>query len=66
VNIQSGKAVAQVNVVASNGQTVMKYVPSQNQGGTFSLNIQRVQKGIYLLQVVNKDGTIDVIKLLKQ
>lgn len=66
VNIQSGKAVAQVNVVASNGQTVMKYVPSQNQGGTFSLNIQRVQKGIYLLQVVNKDGTVDVIKLLKQ
>jgi hypothetical protein len=66
VNIQSGKAVAQVNVVSSNGQTVMKYVPSQNQGGTFSLNIQRVQKGIYLLQVVNKDGTIDVIKLLKQ
>jgi hypothetical protein len=66
VNIQSGKAVAQVNVVSSNGQTVMKYVPSQNQGGTFSLNIQRVQKGIYLLQVVNKDGTVDVIKLLKQ
>ena len=66
VNIQSGKAVAQVNVVSGNGQTVMKYVPSQNQGGTFSLNIQRIQKGIYLLQVVNKDGTIDVIKLLKQ
>lgn len=66
INIQSGKAVAQVNVVASNGTTVMKYVPSQNQGGTFSLNIQQVQKGIYLLQVVNKDGTIDVIKLLKQ
>ncbi|HTN07344.1 T9SS type A sorting domain-containing protein [Agriterribacter sp.] len=66
VNIQSGKAVAQVNIVATNGQTVMKYVPSQNQGGTFSLNIQRVQNGIYLLQIVNKDGTIDVIKLLKQ
>lgn len=66
VNIQSGKAVAQVNVVSSNGQTVMKYIPSQNQGGIFSLNIQRIQKGIYLLQVVNKDGTIDVIKLLKQ
>ncbi|HRP56893.1 T9SS type A sorting domain-containing protein [Agriterribacter sp.] len=66
VNIRSGKAVAQVNIVASNGQTVMKYIPSQNQGGTFSLNIQRIQKGIYLLQVVNKDGTIDVIKLLKQ
>ena len=66
VNIQSGKAVAQVNVVATNGQTVMKYVPSQNQGGTFSLNIQQVQNGIYLLQIVNKDGTIDVIKLLKQ
>ncbi|HRO47082.1 T9SS type A sorting domain-containing protein [Agriterribacter sp.] len=66
VNIQSGKAIAQVNVVATNGQTVMKYVPSQNQGGTFSLNIQRVQNGIYLLQIVNKDGTIDVIKLLKQ
>jgi hypothetical protein len=66
INIQSGKAVAQVNVVASNGTTVMKYLPSQNQGGTFSLNIQQVQKGIYLLQVVNKDGTIDVIKLLKQ
>ncbi len=66
VNIQSGKAVAQVNVVATNGQTIMKYVPSQNQGGTFSLNIQRIQNGIYLLQIVNKDGTIDVIKLLKQ
>jgi hypothetical protein len=66
VNIQSGKAIAQVNVVAASGQTVMKYVPSQNQGGTFSLNIQHIQNGIYLLQVVNKDGTIDVIKLLKQ
>lgn len=66
VNIQSGKAIAQVNVVAASGQIVMKYVPSQNQGGTFSLNIQHIQNGIYLLQVVNKDGTIDVIKLLKQ
>ncbi len=66
VNIQSGKTVAQVNVIATSGQTVMKYVPSQNQGGTFSLNVQRIQKGIYLLQVINKDGTVDVIKLLKQ
>lgn len=66
INIQSGKAVAQVNVVASNGTTVMKYIPAHNQGGTFLLNIQQVQKGIYLLQMVNKDGTIDVIKLLKQ
>lgn len=66
VNIQSGKAIAQINVVAASGQTVMKYVPSQNQGGTFSLNIQHIQNGIYLLQVVNKDGTIDVVKLLKQ
>ncbi len=66
VNIQSGKAIAQINVVAASGQTVMRYVPSQNQGGTFSLNIQHIQNGIYLLQVVNKDGTIDVIKLLKQ
>lgn len=66
VSIQSGKAVAQVNIVAANGQTVMKYVPLQNQGGTFALNIQQVQNGIYLLQIVNKDGTVDVIKLLKQ
>lgn len=66
VSIQSGKAVAQVNIVAANGQTVMKYVPSQNQGGTFALNIQQVQNGIYLLQIVNKDGTVDIIKLLKQ
>ncbi|HEX5025463.1 MAG TPA: T9SS type A sorting domain-containing protein, partial [Agriterribacter sp.] len=67
VYIQTGKPVARVNVLSSNGQTVLKYIPSQTGGGgTFPLNIQRLQRGIYLLQLVNKDGTVNVIKLLKQ
>ncbi|MCO5240402.1 MAG: T9SS type A sorting domain-containing protein [Chitinophagaceae bacterium] len=65
VNIQSGKAIAQVNIVSAGGQTVMKYVPSQNQG-TLSIHIQHIPNGIYLLQIINKDGTVDAIKLVKQ
>lgn len=66
IHIQNGKAIAGINIVATNGQVVMKYAPAQNQAGLFNLNIQQLQNGIYLLQVVNKDGTIDAIKLLKQ
>lgn len=66
VNVQTGKALIQVNLLSSNGQTVLKYIPSRNQGGTFSMNIQHLQNGIYFLQMINKDGTTEVIKLLKQ
>ncbi|MFT3705009.1 MAG: T9SS type A sorting domain-containing protein [Agriterribacter sp.] len=64
--IKSGRAIAQINILSSNGQTVLKYVPSANQGGTFQMNVQPLQAGIYLAQVVNKDGTIRIIKLVKK
>lgn len=67
VYIQSrGKSVAQINVVATNGQTVKKYRPAQNQGSTLSLDIQTIPQGIYLLQIVNRDGTVDIVKMLKK
>ncbi|MBX2926168.1 MAG: T9SS type A sorting domain-containing protein [Chitinophagaceae bacterium] len=66
VNIQTGKAVRQVNVLNMNGQAVLKYVPSSNAGGTFSVQMHAVQSGIYLLQLINKDGTTDVLKVVKQ
>lgn len=66
VNIQSGKAVTQINLLSTNGRSVLKYTPSRTTGGTFSINLQSIQSGIYLLQVINKDGTTDVIKVIKQ
>ncbi|HRP33209.1 MAG TPA: T9SS type A sorting domain-containing protein [Agriterribacter sp.] len=67
VTIQDmGKSVMQVNVIAANGQTVVRYAPTQNQSNTITLNLQQIPNGIYLLQMINKDGTIEVIKLLKQ
>lgn len=66
VNIQNAKVVAQVNIVATNGQVVMKYIPSQNDAGLLTLNIQPLQNGIYLLQIINRDGTTETIKLLKE
>lgn len=66
VNVQTGKAVTQINLLNTNGQSVLKYAPSRNTGGTFSINMHAVQSGIYLLQLINKDGTTDVIKLVKQ
>lgn len=66
VNVLTGKAVAQVNVINAAGQSVVKYAPSVNQGGTFSLNISNITSGIYFLQVINKDGTIDLIKFFKE
>ncbi len=64
--IQSGKTVIEVNILNSGGQPVMKYIPSMNSSGIFDINIQRLPAGIYMLQLFNKDGTIDVNKLMKK
>lgn len=66
VNVLTGKAVSQVNVLNAGGQSVLRYTPSVNQGGTFSLNISNIAGGVYMLQVINKDGTRDVIKFFKE
>lgn len=66
VRIQSGKEVAQINLIATNGQTVMRYVPAQNRSGVYTLPVYSVPNGIYMLQLLNRDGTVEVIKLLKQ
>ena len=56
----------QVNVLNSGGQPVLKYAPSAHGSGIFDMNIQQLPAGIYMLQVINKDGTIDVSKLMKK
>ncbi|MFT3948127.1 MAG: T9SS type A sorting domain-containing protein [Agriterribacter sp.] len=67
VTVKAGKAIMQVNVLSAGGQTVMQYRPSLSQnGGSFNMNVQSLQSGIYLLQIVNKDGTTDIIKLMKK
>ncbi len=67
ITIKANNAVTQVNILSSSGQSVMKYRPSLSQsGGVFTMNIQSIQSGIYLVQIVNKDGTTDIIKLLKK
>ncbi|MGN6495255.1 MAG: T9SS type A sorting domain-containing protein [Agriterribacter sp.] len=66
VTIQTSKAVVQINLLSTNGRTVLRHAPSRVAGGTFSINMHSVQRGIYLLQVINKDGSTDVIKLIKQ
>lgn len=66
VSIQSSKAIAQLNIVAANGRTAMKYIPSQNQNGIITLPLHRIPNGVYLLQIINKDGTVEAIKFLKQ
>jgi len=64
--VKSSKAVAQVNVLNSNGQNVLRFVPANNQGSLFTLNMQPLQSGIYLIQVVNKDGSFSIVKLMKK
>lgn len=64
--IQSSKTVMQVNVLNSGGQPVLKYAPSAHGTGIFDVNIQQLPAGIYMLQMINKDGTIDVSKLMKK
>ncbi|OJY81724.1 MAG: hypothetical protein BGP14_02825 [Sphingobacteriales bacterium 44-15] len=64
--IQSSKTVMQVNVLNSGGQPVLKYAPSTHGSGIFDMNIQQLPAGIYMLQIINKDGTIDVSKLMKK
>lgn len=64
--IQSSKTVMQVNILNSGGQPVLKYAPSAHGTGIFDMNIQQLPAGIYMLQVINKDGTIDVSKLMKK
>lgn len=67
VTIQAKKAIVQVNILSSNGQVVMRHQPSSSQAtGIFSLNVQSLQSGIYMMQIINKDGTTDIIKLLKK
>ncbi|MCC6290102.1 MAG: T9SS type A sorting domain-containing protein [Chitinophagaceae bacterium] len=67
ITVRAGKAIMQVNVLSTGGQTVMRYRPSLSQsGGSFNMNFQSLQSGIYLLQIVNKDGTTDIIKLMKK
>ncbi|MFT3749771.1 MAG: T9SS type A sorting domain-containing protein [Agriterribacter sp.] len=67
ITVKAGKAITQVNVLSTSGQAVMQYRPSLSQtGGIFNMNIQQLQSGIYMLQVINKDGTTDIIKLMKK
>lgn len=67
LTITAGKAIAQVNILSSSGQAVMKFIPSLSQaGGIFNMNIQSIQSGIYIVQVINKDGSIELVKLLKK
>lgn len=67
INIKAKKAITQINIISSSGQSVLKYQPSLSQaGGIFSMNIQSIQSGIYFVQIINKDGTTELIKLLKK
>ncbi|OJY93551.1 MAG: hypothetical protein BGP13_03935 [Sphingobacteriales bacterium 40-81] len=67
ITVKAGKAITQVNVLSASGQAVMQYRPSLSQnGGLFNMNIQQLQSGIYILQIINKDGTTDIIKLMKK
>lgn len=67
ITIKTNKAIAQVHILSSNGQSVIKHRPSLNPtGGIFTMNIQAIQSGIYFVQIINKDGTTELIKLLKK
>lgn len=66
INLLTGKAVAQVHILNSGGQQVLKHTPSVNQGGTFSINISRLPTGVYILQTFNRDGTTHTSKFIKE
>lgn len=67
ITIKTNKAIVQVHILSSNGQSVIKHRPSLNPtGGIFTMNIQAIQSGIYFVQIINRDGTTELIKLLKK
>ncbi|MBX3238783.1 MAG: T9SS type A sorting domain-containing protein [Chitinophagaceae bacterium] len=66
VYLDVSKAIAGVNLLSAGGQTVLRYVPSQLQQGTFSLNVNHIPAGIYILQVIYKDQTTETVRILKQ
>ncbi|HTN06155.1 T9SS type A sorting domain-containing protein [Agriterribacter sp.] len=67
VYINSSKAVKSVQLVSVTGSVVAGYTPSQTHPGIFSMPVSsNITKGIYILQVIAKDGTVQNSKLIKE
>ena len=60
VNIQSDKAIQQVQLISMEGKIVRKY------NSTTQINIQELPKGVYVLKIQLENGKMEVQKLVKK
>lgn len=67
VNITCNKPVDRVIVLSAQGQVVMQKSIAASQAGTIVLPLDgRMRAGLYFLQVVYTDGTVQYSKLIKE
>lgn len=67
VNINSNKAISKIQVYTAQGQLVSQRVIGQTQPATCLLQLDnKMSKGLYFIQVICIDGTIQHSKLIKQ
>lgn len=66
LTINIGKAAKQVNIISLAGKTVLSHIPSLPGAGAFRMTLAGVPAGLYIMQVIYKDGSVDTQKILKQ
>lgn len=67
VSIQSNEALRAINVFSTSGQLVIQQTISNGAAGRVNdVNITTLRKGMYILQLVNMDGVVENLKLIKE
>ncbi|MBC7905011.1 MAG: T9SS type A sorting domain-containing protein, partial [Gemmatimonadaceae bacterium] len=67
VVIQSGEVLKSISVYNMAGQRLIQEQPTGATSGTvYEINVSSLARGIYILQLVNADGTVRSIKLEKE
>jgi hypothetical protein len=67
IYISSNKTIRKIMLLSITGQVVAEQVPAQLQPGIYSIPVtDRMRKGLYILQVLATDGTIQNSKLIKE
>jgi hypothetical protein len=67
VNINSNKSISKILVFTAQGQLVSQRVVAQTQPATYLLQLDnKMSKGLYFVQVICTDGTVQYSKLIKE
>jgi hypothetical protein len=64
--ISSDKAIRSGVIYSLNGQRLLAKAPAMGGGGILQMNLSGLPKGIYLLQVIDQNGSVQTRRLLKE